>query len=319
MYFCFKLILKFVTMINILYTLFFVLGFTLLKSQNPNNIYKQIEYLSGNTRIIVSDAILVVDNDTIPYERTSSGYVIGYGIARSEYFGKKNIKIFHPDYEIIQLDSALLTEHLFVFNKNEPFYIINGVPKPLQNDFNYISVKLKDTEIYNYNKIEKRIKSICRKHKLDVAIDFYQDIKALESEYGENASIWTYGCLKSELVNTFWLQKKDKSNFDLNDKTYLKIRTNKYVEWLSLPQEYQTNILNGILLSFKADVPEKFIVNLIKKYNLSMVSRTDFTSYIEYEFKVNSLIPSNQLLIKLMKENIVEKARPKILIYETCD
>jgi len=278
-----------------------------LVTSNPNN-----QYLFDGT-------IIVNDKDTIGLHVSKNYYNFGYNGAYNDN-QKFSFKIILPDFPEISLDSVNIHDglfYLYILKKNEPYYVINGIKKPLVNGYKYISIEISKQHDSLIQESTRLIGEICETHKLEIAVSYKDSI----DKYG-NESEWRYGCLQNEIINTYWLQRRDGRDWliDDSDSIISKIRGEKHVDWIGIPQYFFENIINGIIIEFKDDVDSTEIESIIEKYELK--KHNNHNAYLKYDkyyyFNVSTIIPSNGMMIRLMKEQAVKKVRPLKVAYITC-
>lgn len=293
--------------------------------QHPNYdkyVYKYIDHKFDNYQTPeITDAIFVLNGDTIEYVWDNNNRGLGYAIPKARISIKNNLKITHPNYESLILDSAYFREHyhLYLFQEGEEAYIENGMPVALNYGKKYIAVQVSKK---NYSPEEAKlfVEELCKKKKLKIGVSYQDSIKKMNELFGEVASEKSYGGLGTELKYIFWLEKEDKSMFTNESKVYRKIRKKESIEWLGVPQDFHSYVLNDFEIEFKLETDSMQINSLIKKYNLQI--RTVYKSrrvpqYIIYTFKNTQLLPNDDLVRNLMREAIIKHVRPKKIIYQT--
>ena len=296
-----------------------------LVAQHPdytNYIYKRIHHKFDNYKTPeILDAEFILNRDTIKFEwDKDSIYGIGYPISKKVLENKVSISITHPNYKQLVLDSVWVG-NLYLFQNKEEFYIENGMPISLNHGREYISVKIRKNN-NTANTAKNIVTQLCKKYKFDIAVSFQDSIKKINQLYGADSSQELYGCLEDELDFIFWLQKRKNKSFDYKKRKYKKIRKNKNIEWMGIPQEFSSYIINGIEIEFRSGIDSKKIESLIKKYKLkieSIYKSKRIADYQLYSFTTQCLIPENRLMQDLMKESIVKYVRPKKVVYQLCE
>jgi hypothetical protein len=289
-------------------------------AQHPdykNFVYKWIEYKFDNYQTPeITDALFILNGDTIQFV---NGY--GYAIPKESLSTKNSIQITHPKYKSLLLDSVRLDWHfpIYMFQEREEFYIENGIPTVLNFGRKYIAFKVSNNN-YNPEEAKQYVSQICVKYKLKIGVSYQDSIKKINQLSGESTSQKAYGCLEPELEYIFWLEKEGDGMFTNLSSLYKNIRKNESIEWLGLPQDYHSYVLNGFEIEFKRGVDTMQISSLLKNYKLeiSVNKNSSASGYTVYRFKEKQLIPSNDLMKDLMKESIVKYVRVQKMIYETC-
>lgn len=298
---------------------FLYLSFDLL-GQHPdvkNFMYKRIEHKFDNYQTPeITDALFIMNGDTIQFV---DGY--GYAIPKESLSTKKNIQITHPKYKSLVLDSIRLDWYfpIYMFQEGEEFYIENGIPTVLNFGKKYIAVKVSKTN-YNPEEAKQYVSQIGKKYKLKIGVSHQDSIKSMIKKFGSSSAHRSFGCLEHELNYIFWLEKENNGMFNNQSTVYKNIRKNESIEWLGIPQEYSSFVLNGFEIEFKNGVDTMQINSLLKKYKLEILinKSRSASGYTVYSFKNQQLIPNNDLMKNLMKESIVKCVRVQKMIYATC-
>lgn len=180
---------------------------------------------------------------------------LGYAIPKTRMTLKNNFKITHPHYQSLIVDSAYFRWHypLYLFQKGEEAYIEDGMPIALNFGKKYAAIKIKNNNL-SPESAKQLANKLGRKFKLRISISYQDTLKKLIGFYGDEFSETAFGCLESELNYIFWFEKEDSSMFQNNSALYKKIRKNESVEWLGIPQEYNSYILDGFEIEFKTVV-----------------------------------------------------------------
>ena len=311
---------------NFIFLCFFTSIATISLGQHPDNekfVYKSISHKFDDYQTAeITDAVFVFNGYTIEYEWDKDSISrVGYAIPKERIYQKNNLRITHPDYRNLVLDSARIDwfVQLYLFQEGEEFYIENGMPVALNFGKRYIAVKVSKS---NYSPKESKdyVARLCRKYKLKIGVSYQDSILKSNELYGEGNSVKYYGGLEPELNYIFWLEKEDHSLFDNQSRLYEKIRKKESIEWLGIPQDFSCYVLNDFEIEFKAETDSLQINALIDRYNLEVL--TGYKSrrvpdYILYTFKNQQLIPNDDLMRNLMKEAIINYVRPKKMIYAT--
>lgn len=291
-------------------------------AQNPDYFYVIPKYSCKQyIDCTITDATFLLNNDTIKIGYAPGNYPLGYAIAKRFANKKVNIKLTHPQFQTLQLDSVIIDPYsLRMLKKEEQFYIQNGQAVLLKNGRKFMAIKIAPVNQLTPEDGEAYINSLCQQYDLTIATNFRTAIAKSEEAYGTGATEKMYGCLNQELKYTYWLAKKNGREFKLKSKMFSKIRANKWVEWLGVPQSFQENITNGITIVFKKGTSSSQIEKIVKKYKLKNHSfyKSKRVDYEEHYFSVLTLFPKNKLMRNLMKESRVKSARPKLMAYSTC-
>ena len=293
--------------------------------QHPNYdkyVYKYIDHKFDNYQTPeISNAIFLLNGDSIEYAWDKNNRGLGYAIPKENIYHKNKFEITHPDYKSLILDSACFREHyyLYLFQEGEEAYIENGMPVALNYGKKYIAIKVSKK---NYSPEEAKlfVEELCKKKKLKIGVSYQDSIKKLNELFGEVASEKSYGGLGPELKYIFWLEKEDKSMFANESKVYRKIRKKESIEWLSVPQDFYSYVLNDFEIEFKLGTDSLQINSLIEKYNLEILTvykTRRVPQHIIFTFKNPQLLPNNELMRNLMGESIIKYVRPKKIIYDT--
>jgi len=121
------------------------------------------------------------------------------------------------------------------------------------------------------------------------------------------------------LKRTYWLAKKNDDEIKIDESYFNEIRSNPQVSFIGIPLDYSQTIVNGILVEFKKGVDSLAIKELIKGYGMEKHKYYDYQLLNEgmHYFTVSTIIPSNQLLIDLMKDYRIIQAYPMMKVYNT--
>jgi hypothetical protein len=293
--------------------------------QHPNYdkyVYKYIDHKFDNYQTPeISNAIFLLNGDSIEYAWDKNNRGLGYAIPKERIVLKNKFNITHPDYNSLILDSAYFIGHypLYLFQEGEEAYIEDGMPIALNYGKKYIAIKVSKKN-YSSEEAKQLANKICRKFKLRISVSYQDSLKKSNRLYGAAASEIAYGCLESELNYIFWFEKEDSSIFHNKNIRYKKIRKNKSVEWLGIPQDYHSYILDGFEIEFETDAKTMRVNALLEKYKLeTLINKSNSASgYTIYSLKNEYLIPNNDLIKSLMRESIVKHVRIRKMIYATC-
>ncbi|MAN03163.1 MAG: hypothetical protein CMI36_12325 [Owenweeksia sp.] len=285
-------------------------------------VYKYIEHKFDNYQTPeIKDALFILNGDTIQFAwDKDSIHGLGYAIPKERMDQKNNLRITHPDYRSLVLDSARMDWHfqMYLFQEGEEFYIENGIPVALNFGKKYIAVKVSKSK-YSPKEAKDYVGELGRRYQLKIGVSYQDSILKLNEVFGEETSEKSYGGLEPELNYIFWLEKEDHSWFDNQSSLYEKIRKKKSIEWLGVPQDFNRYVLSDFEIEFKAGTDSVQINALIEEYKLEISTAYKIRReprYILYTFKDQQLIPDNDLMRNLMKEAIINYVRPKKVIYD---
>jgi len=290
-------------------------------AQHPNFIkydYLAISHKFDNYKTPpIIDALYLHNGDTIPYVYGPDSTHLGYAILKSKRRGKANIRIYHPDYQPLVLDSVGPTA-LYMFGKNEKYYMDNGMQKSLIHDNKYLAIRVIYTSAENKKKI---VRNICKKYDLEIGYSYADTIEKLEKNNMHNEML--FGCIGGELSCIYYLQNTNGSIFEQRDKRYKKLRAESDILWMGVPQEYVEYITSDIEIEFQAEVDSAQRAVLIKKYKLKpngVNQRSSYTYPVRdtYRFKTDTLLPDEKLMRNLMKDNKILRASPIKITYVVC-
>ena len=193
------------------------------------------------------------------------------------------------------------------------------MPVALNFGKKYIAVKVSKSND-SPKEAKDYVAKLCQKYKLKIGVSYQDSILKFNELFGEETSEKSYGGLEPELNYIFWLEKEDGSLFENKSKLYERIKKKRSIEWLGVPQDFNSYVLSDFEIEFNVGTDSLQINSLMDKYNLEkpiVYKIRDVPEYIIYTFKNQQLIPDNELMRNLMKHAIIKYVRPKKMIYDT--
>ena len=288
-----------------------------LKAQQDTVVQDKIKIslmLSWTPKQISKTPPIIIINNKDTADVAPSGNYFTYSYDPPfDIYKKASIRVELAHFPDLILDSVSIARDLYIniLDSNEHFYVVNGVKKPLLCQVQIFSIELKG----GLDSIQQEfiVNGFCNRYDLEYASNF----RIILNSPTYNTKM--YGGLDDVLKRTYWLAKKNDDEIKIDESYFNEIRSNPQVSFIGIPLDYSQTIVNGILVEFKKGVDSLAIKELIKGYGMEKHKYYDYQLLNEgmHYFTVSTIIPSNQLLIDLMKDYRIIQAYPMMKVYNT--
>lgn len=179
---------------------------------------------------------------------------------------KIQLKIFHPDYPSLILDSVSrsghggLRDYVYLLREDESYFLDGGIRLPLKNGYKELAFwfdpSISDTAL------DKIVQKLITKNKLKLTKDWKKLLQlerdSLGSEYVESK----YGSFDGQLAHVLHFQLEQEIDF-----SYTHIpRYAKEINDVSIPLSFHQYLVPRLVVQFKSGLSEEAIDNFEKEY-----------------------------------------------------
>tara|TARA_R110002050_G_scaffold49818_10_gene115587 strand:- start:13962 stop:15434 length:1473 start_codon:yes stop_codon:yes gene_type:complete len=190
---------------------------------------------------------------------------------------KIQLKIFHPDYPSLLLDSVSrhgqggLRDYVYLLRENESYFLDGGIRLPLKNGYKELAFWFDPST--SDSALDKIVQRLITRHKLKLTKDWkkliQQERDSLGSEYVESK----YGSFDDQLEHILHFRLEQETDF-----SYTHIP--KYAEEIndvSIPLSFYQYLVPILKVQFKSGLSEEEVDKFEKEY-LPNFRRTNYNS-----------------------------------------
>lgn len=249
----------------------------------------------------INDATIIINQDTIKKSKLD-----GYRVPEHYNNEKIDLKVLHKDYDSLVLQSVSfpLFPRIYLFKRNEKYYLANGIQYPLtQYGETVLAINIDNQYLHGDTAI-KYIEKVALENDLVLGVNL--DDTALRAQHGAIERVGE----DCHLDNLFWIQKKDKSDWSLSDSIIIhKLRNDTMFNAVGIPVIGLTILTNEIYIEFYNHLSEKQMTPVLQSLKLYSPIR----GFNDYWWKLSlppEILLYDNLTKELMKIKEIRSASP---------